>query len=83
MVELSLDTVSDRLGELFASEEVVRRGYVFGSLADGKTGPLCDVDVGVLVEASALEEVTACCARLAHEGRSVLGTSTVDLVLLN
>jgi predicted nucleotidyltransferase len=83
MIELSLDTVSDRLGELFASEEIVRLGYVFGSLVDGKTGPLSDVDVGVLVEASALEDITACRARLAHEGRSVLGTSTVDLVFLN
>jgi predicted nucleotidyltransferase len=83
MIELSLDTVSDRLGELFASEEIVRLGYVFGSLANGQTGPLSDVDVGVFVNASALDDVTACRARLAHEVGVELGTDAVDLVLLN
>ncbi len=78
-----LPTLAERLGTLFAAEEAVRLGYVFGSQVDGATGPLSDVDVGVLIDPSSLNDPTACRARLAHEMSAALDTGAVDLVLLN
>jgi predicted nucleotidyltransferase len=66
-----------------ASEETVRLGYVFGSQVEGHTGPLSDVDIGVLVDSSCRDDPTACRARLAHEIGAALDTDAVDLVLLN
>lgn len=83
MTDVSFDAVTDRLRALFAPEEAVRLGYVFGSRVEEEMGPLSDTDVGVLVEDSALDNPTACRARLAHEIGSVLETDAVDLVLLN
>lgn len=83
MDDPTLDTITGRLQSLFASDEVVRLGYVFGSQVEGTTGPLSDVDVGVLVADEALDDPTACRARLAHEIGTALDTDAVDLVLLN
>jgi predicted nucleotidyltransferase len=83
MDDVPVDTVIERLRTLFASEDVVRLGYVFGSQVEGTTGPLSDVDVGVLVADDALDDPTACRAQLAHEVGTALDTDAVDLVLLN
>lgn len=83
MDDVSLDTVAERLRSLFAPEKAVQLGYVFGSQVEGTTGPLSDVDVGVLVADDALDDPTTCRARLAHEIGSALDTDAVDLVLLN
>jgi predicted nucleotidyltransferase len=81
--DLSVDTVTERLRTLFAAEKAVQLGSVFGSRVEGETGPLSDTDVGVLVHDAALDDPTACRARLVHESGTALDTDAVDLVLLN
>ncbi len=83
MRELSVDTIRQRLGSFLASTDAVQLAYVFGSQVEGKTGPLSDVDVGVLVESSSLDHPTTLRARLAHEVGAILETDAVDLILLN
>jgi predicted nucleotidyltransferase len=65
--DLSFDTVAEPLRSLCASTDAVRLSYVFGSQVEGATGPLSDVDVGVLVDEDALVDPTASRARLAHD----------------
>jgi len=81
--EKAFDTGAEDVRAVFASTDPVQLAYLFGSQVTGKTGPLSDVDVAVLVEASGLDDPTACRARLAHEIGTVLETGAVDLVLLN
>lgn len=78
-----IPALSERLGALFSEEAIVRLAYVFGSQVEGKTGPLSDLDVAVLVTESCLDDPTACRARLAHEVRKRVDIDEVDLVLLN
>lgn len=35
------------LGEFFQNDECVELAYLFGSVAEGKEGPLSDIDIGV------------------------------------
>lgn len=83
MASVSMPTLSTRLATLFSEEASVRLAYVFGSQVEGKTGPLSDLDVAVLVTNACLNDPTACRARLAHEVRSRVNIDEVDLVLLN
>lgn len=79
----AIPALSQRLQALFSEEASVRLAYVFGSQVSGKTGPLSDLDVGVLVTDSCLDDPMACRARLAHKVRSCADLDEVDLVLLN
>jgi predicted nucleotidyltransferase len=81
--DFSADAICERLRTLFASVETVRVGYLFGSQVDGDTGPLSDVDVGVLLDPSCLDDPTACRAGPAHEIGTTLETDAIDLLLLN
>ena len=79
----AIGSLNQHLQALFSEEASVRLGYVFGSQVSGKTGPLSDLDVGVLVTDSCLDDPTACRARLAYAARSCVDIDEVDLVLLN
>jgi predicted nucleotidyltransferase len=79
----SADAICERLRTLFASVETVRVGYLFGSQVNEDTGPLSDVDVGVLVDPSCLDDPTSCRAGLAHQIGVALETDAIDLLLLN
>jgi len=79
----TIPALSQRLQTLFSQEASARLAYVFGSQVLGKTGPLSDLDVGVLVTDSCLDDPTACWTRLAHAVRSCVDIEEVDLMLLN
>ncbi len=59
--------------------------FVFGSRARGAAGPMSDVDIAVLLTATAarLHRADEYKARLLADLMSALGTRDVDLVLLN
>lgn len=69
----------------FQTRPEVHIAYLFGSQATGKTTPLSDVDIAVLVDLSVLSSSTpyGYKAEIAADLIKVLKTNQVDLVLLN
>lgn len=72
------DAVEDAIRQVLASEKGVLLGYLFGSAATGRMGPLSDIDVAVLVDEG---EVAA--GRIEDALCRALGTDRIDLVVLN
>lgn len=82
------DILSDRLRAFCAGQDDIVAAYLFGSAVKGNTGPLSDVDVGLLLDVTPLGE--------GHRGLSgsrladlssrlpvALGVTRVDVVILN
>ena len=75
------DFIQEKALSTLAAYPMINLIYLFGSQVSGKTGPLSDVDLGILVDhAEASPELQA---RLAHELAHALGTSQMDVLLLN
>lgn len=70
-----------QLEQLFNKEEEVIFAYLFGSLAKGKQPPLADVDIAVYLKN--LEALADYKVDLFLKLSDVLGTSEIDLVILN
>jgi hypothetical protein len=77
-VARAIDIV-DRIRRILQGEPAVAVAYLFGSVAEGRAGPLSDVDIGVLFRESADREVEG---RLLDRLVEALGTENVDLVPL-
>ncbi len=81
------DVLADRLRAFCVGQDDIVAAYLFGSAAEGKAGPLSDVDVAVLLDSSE----PAGAGRLGglrHADLSarlpaVLGVSRVDVVILD
>lgn len=76
--------IADLLPEAFEylrSEEDILFAYLFGSLVDGKAGPLSDVDIAVYLA----EKVSFAEKKLVLLGNlaDILKTDEIDLVVLN
>jgi predicted nucleotidyltransferase len=76
--------IADLLPEAFESlrsEEDILFAYLFGSLVDGKAGPLSDVDIAVYLA----EKVSFAEKKLELLGNlaDILKTDEIDLVVLN
>jgi predicted nucleotidyltransferase len=71
--------IAGRIQQVLEEEPAVAVAYLFGSVAEGRAGPLSDVDVGVLFRASADGGAEG---RLLDRLVEALGTEKVDLVLL-
>ncbi len=70
-----------QLEQLFNKEKQVIFAYLFGSLAKGKQDPLADVDIAVYIKT--LEALADYKGELFLKLSDVLGTSEIDLVILN
>lgn len=57
--------------------------YLFGSQARGKTGPLSDIDLAVLLKPASKREYFEKKLTLLSELTAVLGRDDIDLVILN
>ena len=74
----------DRLAEALALREEILEAYLFGSHARGKARPDSDIDVAVYIdEALADDGNWGYCAELTTDLMVALGTSEVDVVVLN
>jgi predicted nucleotidyltransferase len=82
---LDVEQLRDRLRFLFGNRPEVLAAFVFGSTARGTAGRLSDLDIAVLLEAQAARRhrTDDFKARLIAELMSSLGTSELDLVVLN
>ena len=67
--------------KVLAEEEAVVFAYLFGSLASGRVQPLSDVDIAVYVKPAA--DLSSYKFGLFEKITDVLGTTELDLVLLN
>jgi predicted nucleotidyltransferase len=74
-----LDNVCDTIRRVLEAEPSVLVGYLFGSVAEGRDGPLSDVDVAVLLAADPDREIEG---RLLDRLVTELRTDRVDLVSL-
>ncbi|MGC8901686.1 MAG: type VII toxin-antitoxin system MntA family adenylyltransferase antitoxin, partial [bacterium] len=70
-----------QLEQFFQREERVIFAYLFGSLAKGKQRPLADVDIAVYLKT--LEAIADYKLELFLKLSDALGTSEIDLVILN
>jgi predicted nucleotidyltransferase len=73
--------LANLLQQTLGNFPTVKLAYLFGSQAQGNTGPLSDYDVGVLFDGG--QDAVSQRARLTHELTAVLGTDRVDVVPLN
>lgn len=73
-----------KLGAYLLSQDRVKLAYRFGSLVAGRAGPLSDVDLGVLLDASLSKpERFKLQLKLLDDLTSILGTDRIDLVIMN
>lgn len=74
---------ADRLAEALA-DEPVSAAYLFGSLSEGRQGPLSDVDVGLLPEPGLTgEQRLRLKLRLSAVAADAAGVERADVVLLD
>jgi len=72
----------ERLRQLFPSLSGIRLAYLFGSQVSGNTGPMSDIDLGVLL--TELDVNDPGNVALAHQIRAGLGAGkVVEIVSLN
>lgn len=70
----------DALKTFFANNQNILLGYLFGSRASGKIGPLSDYDIGILTkdEISFDEKYF-----IEVDLRKILDTTSLDLIIMN
>lgn len=75
------ETLIETLAQTLSATPGVELGYLFGSQASGQTGPMSDVDVGVLFARGTNEHQTR--AHLAYRLAKALDTEHIDVIPLN
>jgi len=75
-----LPALIHKLKGYFKTRKDVLFSYLFGSLADGRTNPLSDVDVAVYVDGEDLAEKRL---EILGDLMDILKTDDIDLVILN
>jgi predicted nucleotidyltransferase len=78
---MNRQTLENKLPAILGSLKGVRLVYLFGSQAEGKTGPMSDYDVAVLVAPGT--DGRQIQAQLSDELACALQTDRIDVVLLN
>ncbi|NLX91876.1 MAG: nucleotidyltransferase domain-containing protein [Firmicutes bacterium] len=76
----------DKLNKLTAFLEKdtdILLGYLFGSQATDKAGPLSDVDIAVLLKSTSKKELFAKRLVLLREFTKIFAANDIDLVILN
>ncbi len=78
---MTAQKLKEKLSAILRRHTGVHLVYLFGSLAEGQTGPMSDFDFAILrahsVDGRRLQ------ALLAHERSAALGTAAVDVVILS
>ena len=78
--------IADKLQKYFRKKSEIEAAYLFGSQASGKTTPLSDIDVAVLINRQIIDEKEYPYGYKAHilaDLMALLKENKVDLVILN
>ncbi|MGD2157930.1 MAG: nucleotidyltransferase domain-containing protein [Anaerolineales bacterium] len=78
---MGVQKISDKLQVVFSNTPEISLVYLFGSRGEGETGPMSDIDLGVLIANT--EDVDLIQAQLVHKVRKGLKIDRVDVILLN
>lgn len=79
-MKLSKEEIIERLTQLFSQRDEIVLGYLFGSIAEGKTHKFSDVDVAVYYKTSpSLKRYL----QLINDVCGILETDDVDVVNMN
>jgi predicted nucleotidyltransferase len=73
--------IQDKISHLISNDAIVRLAYLFGSQVTGNTGPMSDVDLGILFSENV--EIQQVSSEIAHRISKVLLGETVEIVSLN
>jgi predicted nucleotidyltransferase len=73
--------ISEKLQVVFSTTPEISLVYLFGSRVEGETGPMSDIDLGVLIANT--KDIDLIQAQLAHKVRGILKTDRVDAILFN
>ena len=83
-METKLTDQEKQVVESLNKQEHLRLAYLFGSVAEGKTGRLSDVDIAVFLDKSlSKKERFDIQLKLMSEMASILKTDKIDLVIMN
>ena len=73
-------TIIKRSESILSNTSSVRLAYLFGSQVDGRTGPISDIDLGILFEDGG--DTLNARSKLAYELGKELGFQRIDIVSL-
>ena len=74
----------EKLKAFFGRQDFVRVAYIFGSFAEGRQGPLSDMDFAVLLDKKlSRKEITRRKMLLVNEISSIMRTDNFDIVVMN
>jgi len=83
-MKLKMQGIVKKLESVFDRHDFVRVAYLFGSAAQGKAGPLSDVDVGVFMDKRLdKKKMNRKKLMLVNEISDALNTDNFDLVVMN
>jgi predicted nucleotidyltransferase len=80
-VDMNSRLLKEKLRDIVSQLKGIHLVDLFGSQIGGRTGPMSDYDLAVLLDPSA--EAGQCQVRLSHDLAHRLGTDRVDVVVLN
>jgi hypothetical protein len=86
MKDKSFESIKKTLADYFARHTEVEVAYIFGSVAQGKSSALSDIDIAILVDKQQVNENAyryGYKAEITTDLISLLKTNAVDLVILN
>jgi uncharacterized protein len=72
--------IQDNISHLLSSEATVRLAYLFGSQASGNTGPMSDIDLGILFSENV--DIQQVSSEIAHRISKVVHGKPVEIVSL-
>ncbi|HDD67695.1 MAG TPA: nucleotidyltransferase domain-containing protein [Candidatus Thorarchaeota archaeon] len=83
LMKLKREEIINALVEIMRTEEHVVAAYLFGSVATGRTTPMSDLDVAVLLDDSSPELCLALMKSLTVRISETIGLMRVDVICLN
>ena len=82
----NINEIQEILNEYFKNHPEVEVAYVFGSIVQGRTNPLSDIDIALLIDRERIKEEIYPYGYKAHilaDLVQLLKTNNVDLVILD
>lgn len=86
MKKINLDEIRQSLKEYFQNHPEIEIAYIFGSVAEGKTSVLSDIDIAILLDMREIDEKLYSYGyktQILTDLMKLLKTNNVDLVILN
>ncbi len=84
--ERNIDEIKNNLNKYFQKHPEVEVAYIFGSVAQGKTNALSDVDIAIIIDSQQINEEAYSYgyrAEIQTDLIKLLKTNNIDLVILN